>query len=72
MPHEKRIIGLLMAFPKEGKRQIEKIRPDYFSGKKEKSILSAIIEGKGDYDTAKIKSIFSDYETDRLVDEAIF
>ena len=70
--HEKRIIGLLLAFPKEGRRQIEKIRPDYFSGKKEKSILSAIIEGKGDYDTAKIKSIFSDYETDKLIDEAVF
>lgn len=70
--HEKRIIGLLMAFPKEGKRQIEKIRPDYFSGKKEKSILSAIIEGKEDYDPTKIKSVFSDYETNKLIDEAVF
>ena len=70
--HEKRIIGLLLAFPKVGRRQIEKIRPDYFSGKKEKSILSAIIKGKGDYDPTKIKSIFFDYETDRLIDEAVF
>lgn len=70
--HEKRIIGLLLAFPKEGRRQAEKIRPDYFSGKKEKSILSAIIEGKEDYDPTKIKSVFSDYETNKLIDEAVF
>ncbi len=71
-PHEKRIIGLLLAFPKEGSRQIEKIRLDFFSGKKEKSILSAMIEGKGDYGPDKIKSIFSDHEIGRLIDEAIF
>lgn len=69
--HEKRIIGLLLAFPKEGRRQLEKIRPDYFSEKKEKSILEAIKKEKGDYDPAKIRSSFSDYETVKFIEEAI-
>ncbi|MDP1845137.1 MAG: CHC2 zinc finger domain-containing protein [Candidatus Moranbacteria bacterium] len=69
--HEKRIIGLLLAFPKEGRRQLEKIRPDYFFEKEEKSILEAIKKEKGDYDPAKIKSSFSDYKLVKFIEETI-
>jgi DNA primase len=71
-PLEQRIIGLLLAFPKIGVRQIEKIKPDYFLGEKERNIISAILERKEECDSAKIKDFFSDYETGRIIDEALF
>ncbi len=49
---EKRIIGLLVAFPKECRRQLESINPEYFSGNVSRNILKCILEKKEDYNLA--------------------
>ncbi|MFA5925902.1 MAG: DNA primase [Parcubacteria group bacterium] len=69
---EKKIIGLLAAFPKECRRQTENINSDYFSGIQSKNILLAVLENKEDFNINKVKAGLADYENTKLLDEAIF
>ena len=67
---EKRIIGLLAAFPRETEKQREVLSSDDFFGKEEKEIIQKITRGNTDFD--KVKNLVSGYEAQKLIDEAIF
>jgi replicative DNA helicase len=69
---EKRILGLFLAYPKEGRRQLERIKPDDFSGEKERLVLEAIVQNKENYNLDEIKKLLPDYEIQKLLDEAVF
>lgn len=68
---EKRMIGLLVAFPGETEKARNSVRENDFSGEKGKEIFHVISVGKiKDFEETR-KSI-SDYETQRLLEEAVF
>ncbi|MDD5489139.1 MAG: DNA primase [Candidatus Moranbacteria bacterium] len=68
---ERRIIGLLLAFPRETERQKAAIDPKEFSDKTEK-IIERIKKEKPGEDSEKIKNLVFDFEAQRLIDEAVF
>jgi DNA primase len=69
---EKRVLGLILAFPKESRKNLEKIKQEDFFGAREKTVLEAIISNKEAYGLDKIKKLLSNYETQKLLDEAVF
>jgi DNA primase len=69
---EKRALGLILAFPKESRKNLERMRQEDFFGAREKTVLEVIISNKEDYSLDKIKKLLSDYETQKLLDEAVF
>jgi len=69
---EKRSLGLLLAFPKESRKYLERVKSEDFFGAKEQTVLKAILSNKEDYNLDKIKRLLSDYETQKLLDEAVF
>jgi len=68
----KRMIGIFAAFPKECRREIEKVSISDFQGEKEKKIISAIKEKRENASLEALKAVFSDYETEKFLDEAVF
>jgi DNA primase len=69
---EKRMLGLILAFPKESRKGLARMKQEDFFGSGEKTALEAIISNKEDYSLEKIKILLSDYETKKLLDEAVF
>ncbi|OGI26251.1 MAG: DNA primase [Candidatus Moranbacteria bacterium RBG_13_45_13] len=69
---EKRIIGLILAFPRETEKIRDTMNEDTFSGDLEKKIWKVAV-GKGrEFDFEEIKNSISDYESQKLLDEAVF
>jgi len=68
----KRMIGIFAAFPKECRREIEKVSISDFQGEKEKKIISAIKEKRENASLEALKAVFPDYETEKFLDEAVF
>ncbi len=68
---EKRIIGLLAAFPKETERQRAAIDPSCFFGETEKKIIEKIISRR-ETDFKRMEDLNFDFESQRLIDEAVF
>jgi len=69
---EKRIIGLLFAFPRETEKKMKTIDPKDFSGETEKRIIEEIKKGESGENPEKIKKFAFDFECQRLIDEAVF
>lgn len=68
----KRMIGIFVAFPKECRREIEKVSISDFQGEKEKKIISAIKEKEEVTSLEALKAVFPDYETGKFLDGAVF
>ncbi|MDI6777669.1 MAG: DNA primase [Patescibacteria group bacterium] len=69
---EKRIIGLLVAFPGETEKGKGLVREKDFSGGGEKKIFGIIAKEKKRPDFEKIIKTISDYESQKLLEEAVF
>lgn len=69
---EKRIIGLLVAFPRETEKTKALVREDDFFGEKEKNIFGIIAGREKKTDFEEIRKSISDYESQKLLEEAAF
>ena len=69
---ERKILGLLLNFPDESRREVKSINVDYFQGRAERNILEVIKKNKADYTLDKIRSALADYEDIKLVNEVAF
>ncbi len=68
---ERRIIGLLFAFPRETKRQRIALDPKDFS-KEIGKVIEKLKEKELEEDLGETKKIAFDFESQRLIDEAVF
>jgi DNA primase len=68
---ERRIVGLLFAFPQETRKQKAVIDPKDFSGETRK-IIEKAKEERLEENFEKIKNLNFDFEAQRLIDEAVF
>ena len=69
---EKRIIGLLFVFPRETERQRAALDSKDFSGETEKKIIEKIKKEVQKKTSEEIKNLDFDFESQRLIDEAVF
>ncbi|OGI28258.1 MAG: DNA primase [Candidatus Moranbacteria bacterium RIFOXYA1_FULL_44_7] len=69
---ERRIIGLLFAFSRETEKQKATIDPEDFSGEAEKKIIEKVKKETQGKTSEKIKELNFDFESQRLIDEAVF
>lgn len=69
---EKKIVGILLAFPDACRKELAKIHPGDFQKGKEKDIIEAIKRDETGFDFEKLKALFSDYETGKFLQEAAF
>ncbi|MFA5871723.1 MAG: DNA primase [Parcubacteria group bacterium] len=69
---EKRIVGILVNFPKTCQRKLGKVNLEDFHGAKERKIVEIVKRLGEDYDREKINSAISDYELRKYSDEAAF
>jgi len=69
---EKRIIGLLAAFPGETEKGKGLVKEDDFSGEEEKRVFKIIAGEKKRANISEIRKSISDYESQKLLDEAVF
>jgi DNA primase len=69
---ERKVLGLILAFPRETAKKLERISPDYFSEDAKKKILLSILKNKENSDIEKIKKDTGSYEAQKYIDEAVF
>jgi DNA primase len=69
---EKKILGILFAFPEDCRKELRRIGPDDFQNEKERDIMKAIKKNEENFSLEKIKALFSDYETEKFLAEAAF
>lgn len=69
---EEKILGIILAFPKECRKEIARIDAKDFQNEKERAIISAIKEDGENFSLEKVKALFSDYETEKLLEEIVF
>ncbi|MCX6766783.1 MAG: DNA primase [Candidatus Moranbacteria bacterium] len=69
---EEKILGIILAFPKECCKEIARIDVGDFQNEKERAILDAIKQDLGNFSLERVKALFSDYETGKLLEEIVF
>jgi hypothetical protein len=69
---EEKILGIILAFPKECRREIDQIDVRDFQNEKERAIMDAIKGGGENFSLENVKALFSDYETGKLLEEIVF
>jgi DNA primase len=69
---EENILGIILAFPKECRREIVQIDAKDFQNDKERAIMEAIKKEGENFSLERVKALFSDYETKKLLEEIVF
>ncbi|OGI25546.1 MAG: DNA primase [Candidatus Moranbacteria bacterium RBG_13_45_13] len=69
---EGKILGIVFVFPEDCRKEVAGIDPRDFQKEKEGAIIKAIKQNKENYSLEKIKALFSDYETKKFIEEAVF
>ena len=69
---EGKILGIVFVFPEDCRKEIAGIDPRDFQKEKERAIIKAIKQNKENYSLEKIKALFSDYETKKFIEGAVF
>jgi DNA primase len=69
---EEKILGIILAFPKECRREVARIDVRDFQNEKERAIMDAIKGGGENFSLERVKALFSDYETGKLLEEIVF
>lgn len=69
---EEKILGIILAFPKECRSEIAKIAEEDFQKERERAIMNAIKRDGENVSLERVKALFSDYETIRSLEEAVF
>jgi DNA primase len=69
---EEKILGIILAFPKECRREIARIEIGDFQKEKERAIMDAIKKDGENFSLERVKALFSDYETGKLLEEIVF
>ena len=69
---EEKILGIILAFPKECRREIAQIDVRDFQNEKERAILDAIKQDLENFSLERVKALFSDYETGKILEEIVF
>jgi DNA primase len=68
----RRVLGLILAFPREAAKKLGRLSPDYFSEDLEKKVYLSILKNKDNSDIEKIKKDAGSYEAQKYIDEAVF
>lgn len=69
---EQKIIGILLAFPQDCRAELAEIAPEDFQNEKERAIIKAIKKDETSFNLEKLKALFSDWETGKFLEEAVF
>lgn len=69
---EEKILGIILAFPKECRKEIARIDAGDFQNEKERAIMDAIKRDGENFSLERVKALFSDYETGKLLEEIVF
>ena len=69
---EEKILGIILAFPKECRREIAQIDVRDFQNEKERATMNAIKKDGENFSLEKVKALFSDYETGKFLEEIVF
>jgi DNA primase len=69
---EEKILGIVLAFPKECQKEVNRIDAGDFQNEKERAIMQAIKKNRENFSLEEIKVLFSDYETGKLLEEMVF
>jgi len=69
---ERRIIGLLVVFPRETKKRRKSLNPADFAGEAERKIIEKIAREEQGLSPEKMKRLSFGYEAQKLIDEAVF
>ncbi len=69
---EEKILGIILSFPGECRKEIARISAADFQNEKEKAIIEAIKQDEENISLEKLKALFSDYETKKILEEIVF
>jgi DNA primase len=69
---EEKILGIILAFPKECRKEVDRIEAGDFQNEKERAIMDAIKQHRENLSLERVKALFSDYETGKLLEEIVF
>lgn len=69
---EQKIVGILLAFSRDCRSELAKIEAADFQNERERAIMEAIKQDETGFDLEKLKALFSDYETGKFLEEAVF
>ena len=69
---EEKILGIILAFPKECRKELAQIEAGDFQNEKEKAIMDAIKKDEENISLERVKALFSDYETGKFLEEVVF
>lgn len=69
---EEKILGIILAFPKECRREVARMDVGDFQNEKERAIMQAIKKDEENFSLERVKALFSDYETGKLLGEMVF
>lgn len=69
---EEKILGILLAYPRDCRRELAKINLEDFQKEEVRAIIEAIKHDEENFSLKSIKALFSDYETDKFLSEAVF
>ena len=69
---EAKILGIILAFPRECRKEISRINAGDFQNEKERAIIEAIKKDGENFSLERVKALFSDYEMEKLLEEIVF
>lgn len=69
---EEKILGIILAFPKDCRVEIARIGVEDFQNGRERSIMEAIKQDQEGFSLEGVKALFSDYETRKFLEELAF
>jgi DNA primase len=69
---EEKILGIILSFPGECRKELARISADDFQNEKEKAIIETIKQDEENISLGKLKAFFSDYETKKILEEIVF
>ncbi|HLM83972.1 MAG TPA: DNA primase [Candidatus Bathyarchaeia archaeon] len=67
-----KILGIILAFPKECRKELAKIDAEDFQNERERAIIQAIKRDQEKFSLERMKALFSDYETRKFLEETVF
>jgi DNA primase len=67
-----KIIGIILAFPGDCRKELSRISSEDFQNEKERAIIETIKQDAQNFSLDKLKAFFSDYEMGKFLEGAVF